>query len=100
MGENGKGVDSSSPYYLHPSSNTDRIISPVVLRGNNYNEWARSARNAFKANNKLGFIDGSIHPPKSTESTMYSSWVQVNFMLGEWLRNTLDASNSFFCPYY
>ncbi|XP_020249272.1 uncharacterized protein LOC109826663 [Asparagus officinalis] len=90
--ETNKGVDSSSPYYLHPSSNTDRIISPVVLRGNNYNEWARSVRNAFKANNKLGFIDGSIQPPKSTESTMYSPWVQVNSMLGAWLHNTLDAS--------
>ncbi|KAH7569415.1 hypothetical protein JRO89_XS06G0157600 [Xanthoceras sorbifolium] len=90
--ETNKGVDSSSPYYLHPSSNTDRIISPVVLRGNNYNEWARSVRNALKANNKLGFIDGSIQPPKPTESTMYSPWVQVNSMLGAWLHNTLDAS--------
>jgi transposase InsO family protein len=87
-----KGVDSSSPYYLHPSANTDRIISPVVLRGNNYNEWARSVRNALKANNKLGFIDGSIQPPKSTEATIYSAWVQVNSMLGAWLHNTLDAS--------
>ncbi|KAH7567201.1 hypothetical protein JRO89_XS07G0030900 [Xanthoceras sorbifolium] len=49
-------------------------------------------QNALKANNKLGFIDGSIQPPKSTESPMYSLWVQVNSMLGAWLHNTLDAS--------
>lgn len=87
-----KGVNASSPYYLHLSSNTNIVISPVILRGENYEEWARSMRNAFKANNKIGFFDGTIKPPTETESDKKAQWVQVNSMLGSWIHNTLDAS--------
>ena len=55
-----KGIDPSSPYYLHPASNMNFALSPVVLRGNNYGEWARSIQNAFKANNKIAFLGGSF----------------------------------------
>ncbi|CAO2838307.1 unnamed protein product [Amaranthus hypochondriacus] len=84
-------IDSTSPYYLHPACNTNLVLSPVVLRGDNYGEWARSVRNAFKANNKLGFLDGTI-TQLSTTSPKFSLWIQVNSMLTAWLQNTLDAS--------
>ncbi|KNA24752.1 hypothetical protein SOVF_013040 [Spinacia oleracea] len=87
-----KVIDASSPYYLHPTSNTSIVISPVVLRGENYEEWARSMRNAFKANNKIGFFDGTIEPPTTEEPDKMALWVQVNSMLGAWIHNTLDAS--------
>lgn len=61
-----QSIDSSSPYYLHPACNTNLILTPVVLRGDNYGEWARSVRNAFTANNKIGFLDGSICKPSET----------------------------------
>ncbi|KAL2905627.1 Retrovirus-related Pol polyprotein from transposon RE2, partial [Bienertia sinuspersici] len=86
-----KSIDPQSPYYLHPASNTNLIISPVVLREDNYGEWARSVRNAFKANNKVVFLDGTIKQPDVT-SANYSQWVQVQSMLGAWIHNTLDAS--------
>ncbi|CAO2841663.1 unnamed protein product [Amaranthus hypochondriacus] len=85
-----KGIDPSSPYYLHPASNTNLVLSPVVLRGNNYGEWAWSIQNAFKANNKIAFLDGSISSP--TDASSIAAWVQVNSMLTAWIQNTLDAS--------
>ncbi|KNA05415.1 hypothetical protein SOVF_190600, partial [Spinacia oleracea] len=88
--ETSKAVDVNSPYYLHPASNTTLVISPVVLRDENYGEWARSVYNAFKANNKTGFIDGSIEPP--TAPAELAQWVKVNSTLGAWIHNTLDAA--------
>jgi len=33
------------------------------LKGENYDEWARSVRMALRARKKFGFIDGSIKKP-------------------------------------
>ncbi|KAK4413108.1 hypothetical protein Salat_2958000 [Sesamum alatum] len=41
----GKGNNLSSPYYLHPSDHPGMNICPVVFKGDNYEEWARSMRN-------------------------------------------------------
>lgn len=85
-----KGIDTYSPFYLHPASNTSIVTSPMVLHGGeNYEEWSRPMRNNFKENNKIGFIDGSITQP--TTPKLLDPWVQVNSMLGAWLHNTLDA---------
>ena len=53
----------SSPWLQHQPNNL--IVSSVVLRGENYGQWAWLVRNAFKANNKLGFFDGIISQPSS-----------------------------------
>lgn len=55
-----KGTTQMSPYYLHPSDNPGSVISTVQLKGNNYEEWARSMRNALRAKKKLGFIEGLV----------------------------------------
>ncbi|KMT02964.1 hypothetical protein BVRB_8g195340 [Beta vulgaris subsp. vulgaris] len=33
-----------TPYYLHPSEGTGSVISPILLKGTNYDEWVRSLR--------------------------------------------------------
>ncbi|KAM7500569.1 hypothetical protein LguiA_024983 [Lonicera macranthoides] len=84
-----KSFDSTSPYYLHPSDGPQITICPIVLRGENYNEWVRSMRNNFRAKNKLGFLDGTIAKP--TKGTPEESlWVTVNSTLVGWIHNTLD----------
>ena len=84
-----KPLDSTSPYYLHPSDGPQITICPIVLRGENYNEWVRSMRNNFRAKNKLGFLDGTVTKPK--EGTPEASlWVPVNSTLVGWIHNTLD----------
>ncbi|XP_010242510.1 PREDICTED: uncharacterized protein LOC104586844 [Nelumbo nucifera] len=37
-----RSVGPSSPFYLHPSNNPGVIISSMVLRGDNYDEWAKA----------------------------------------------------------
>lgn len=34
----------TSPYYLHPSDNPGALITSVLLRGDNYTEWATELR--------------------------------------------------------
>ncbi|XP_056684916.1 uncharacterized protein [Spinacia oleracea] len=65
--------EAFSKYYLHPSEGTGTVISPILLRGNNYDQCVRSLRNNLKAKNKLGFIDGTIFEPEPT-SEEYEQW--------------------------
>lgn len=80
-----------STYYLHPSADTGNIISPILLKGDNYEEWSRSIRNNLRAKNKLGFLDGTISMP-AAESADFAQWGIVNSMLVAWIYNTLDVS--------
>lgn len=87
----GSRYEPFSAYYLHPSEGTGAIISPILLKGDNYEEWSRSLRNNLRAKNKLGFIDGTIVAPDST-SPDFNQWGIVNSMLVAWIINTLDVS--------
>ncbi|KZV44373.1 hypothetical protein F511_18069 [Dorcoceras hygrometricum] len=82
--ESGGGSESGARntllYYLHPSDNHGTIISHVQLKGENYEEWARSMRNALRAKKKLGFIDGSLEKP-SNDSSEIEDCLMVNSML-------------------
>lgn len=48
--------DPTSPYYLLTADHTGIYITSVVLKGENYDEWAKAVRNAFRAKKKLGFF--------------------------------------------
>ncbi|KNA09127.1 hypothetical protein SOVF_156280, partial [Spinacia oleracea] len=81
-----------SEYYLHPSEGTGAVISPILLKGDNYEEWSRSLRNNLRAKNKLVFIiDGTIDVSDAT-SDDFNQWGIVNSMLVAWIFNTLDVS--------
>ncbi|XP_010274630.1 PREDICTED: uncharacterized protein LOC104609904 [Nelumbo nucifera] len=86
-----KFVGPSSPFYLHPSDNPGVIISPVVLRGDNYDEWAKAMRTVFHAKNKIGFIEGKVTKPEN-EAPEIDLWWSVNSMLVAWVFNTVDPS--------
>ncbi|KAL2927969.1 Retrovirus-related Pol polyprotein from transposon RE1 [Bienertia sinuspersici] len=80
-----------SAYYFHPNKGTGAIISPILLKGDNYEEWSRSLRNNLLAKNKLGFIDGTIAVPDKT-CPDFDQWDIVNSMLVAWIFNTLNIS--------
>lgn len=65
-----KGMNSISSYYLHPSDNPGSLISPVQLKGDNYEEWVRSMRNALRAKKKIGFIDGTYTKPSDESAEL------------------------------
>lgn len=54
-------------YFLGSNDNPGNIIMQVQLRGENYDEWARAIRTSLKAKRKLGFEDGTVPKPTSTE---------------------------------
>ncbi|XP_021753829.1 uncharacterized protein LOC110719238 [Chenopodium quinoa] len=87
----GPRYEPFSAYYLHPSEGTGAVISPIMLKGDNYEEWSRSLRNNLRAKNKLGFIDGTIKV-SDAKSPDFDQWGIVNSMLVAWIVNTLDVS--------
>lgn len=44
----------SGIYYLHPSDNPGALITSVLLKGDNYTEWATELSNSIQAKQKLG----------------------------------------------
>jgi len=49
-----------SPYDITSLDNPGLLITQVQLKGENYDEWARSIRTALRARKKFGFVDGTI----------------------------------------
>ncbi|KAJ1406912.1 Zinc finger, CCHC-type [Sesbania bispinosa] len=84
-------TDPTSPYYLTAGDNLGVIVTPVQLKGDNYEEWAKALRNAFKAKKKLGFVDGKI-PKLADNSSALEDWEAMNAMLAGWILNTIDPS--------
>ncbi|XP_074282698.1 uncharacterized protein LOC141607237 [Silene latifolia] len=75
-----------SPFHLGSQDNPGNTITHVQLRGENYDEWARSIRLALKARRKFGFVDGTIAKP--TENL--DDWSSVHTMIVSWIMNTID----------
>lgn len=75
--ENKPKVDLT--YFLGSNDNPRNIITPIQLKGHNYDEWARAIRTSLNAKRKLGFIDGTIVKPTATEKL--EDWSTVHSML-------------------
>lgn len=84
-------ADPTSPFYLHPSDHQGLSICPVILKGDNYQEWSTSMKNAFRAKRKMGFLDGSITKPDDASAEI-DDWYSVNSMLIGWVVQSIDAS--------
>lgn len=76
------------PYSLLSSDNPGSMISSVQLTGDNYAKWAIEMMNAFRAQRKRGFVDGSIKKPADTKPD-FESWTSVNSMVIRWLRTSI-----------
>lgn len=82
-------IDStSSIYYLHPSDKPGALITSVLLRGDNYTEWATELSNSIQAKQKLGFINGTFTKPTSEPDL--SRWMATNSMLVGWIQTYID----------
>jgi hypothetical protein len=60
-------MDSSNPYYIHPSDHPGHLLVPTKLNGTNYPSWSISMIHALTAKNKIGFINGSIKVPSEVD---------------------------------
>ncbi|XP_070004346.1 uncharacterized protein [Nicotiana sylvestris] len=81
-------VDSSHPYYLHPSDYPGMNLVSTVFDGRSYDGWRRAVVIALSAKNKLGFIDGTLTIPQA-DSRHQQTWARCNDMVLSWLLNSL-----------
>lgn len=92
-------IDSSHPYYLHPSDSPGMNLISTVFDGRGFLGWRRSILIALSAKKKLGFINGTCKTP-DLNSPDFSQWSCCNDMVISWLLNTLskDIGDSVNCP--
>lgn len=76
------------PYDLTPSDNPGCVISQVVLKNDNYDEWADEITVALRTRKKFGFVDGSIPEPRK-DSNDLDDWWTNNSPIITWIRNTI-----------
>lgn len=73
------GEGALSPYYLVPSYNPGTAITPVVLTGQNYAEWALELENELRAKRKITFVNGSLKIPDEAEKPLEAKmWRTAN----------------------
>ncbi|CAH9118233.1 unnamed protein product [Cuscuta europaea] len=79
--------DYSSPFFLGPQDRPRDYITPIRLRGENYDDWTGAIRLALRARRKFVFVDGTIqtYENKCTED----DWLTIHSMLVSWLMNTI-----------
>ncbi|KAF7815825.1 uncharacterized protein G2W53_029794 [Senna tora] len=64
----------------------------TVLDGRNYWAWSIGVKTALEAKDKIGFIDGSMAPPKDAEE--FKKWKKVDSMIKSWLTNSISKEIS------
>ena len=81
-----------SPYYLAPSEGPGCLITVVIFDGKSYDLCERAVRNALKAKNKLGFIEGTLKKPEPNgENTIkLQTWEMINSMICSWILNVIE----------
>ncbi|KAJ1399630.1 Retrotransposon gag domain [Sesbania bispinosa] len=100
---NGNGEKNSEQkvdliFFLGPNDNPSNVITPIQLRGPNYDEWARAIRTSLQAKRKYGFVEGKV--PKPTTPEKMEDWIAVHSMLIAWLLNTIEPSLRSTLSYY
>jgi len=85
-------------FFLGPSDSPGNVITPIQLRGPNYDEWARAIRTSLQAKRKYGFVEGKV--PKPTTPEKMEDWIAVHSMLIAWLLNTIEPSLRSTLSYY
>lgn len=63
-------------------------ITSSLLNGNNYKDWAYSAKMTIKEAKRLGYIDGTIKKLKEDYSRS-SDWVSENMLIMNWILNSM-----------
>ena len=79
-----------NPYYLHHNDHAGlQSVTDHLSSGAEFHSWRRSVRMALNVRNRLGFIDGTIHKPPSTDRNS-GSWSRCNDHVSTWLMNSVS----------
>ncbi|KAG8488956.1 hypothetical protein CXB51_016958 [Gossypium anomalum] len=70
--------------------NSSLIITNHRLDGKNFLQWSQSVLMALRGRGKIGYINGQIPRPASTDSG-YTTWELNNSMVMAWLINSMEG---------
>ncbi|XP_040935279.1 uncharacterized protein [Gossypium hirsutum] len=70
--------------------NSSLIITNHRLDGKNFLQWSQSVLMVFRGRGKIGYINGQIPRPASTDSG-YATWELNNSMVMAWLINSMEG---------
>ncbi|XP_070019651.1 uncharacterized protein [Nicotiana sylvestris] len=82
-------LDSSHPFYIHPSDNPRSQLVSVPFNGCGFVLWRNSMLTSFSAKNKLSLLDGRVNQP-TPESPYYPYWERCNDMVKAWITNLVS----------
>ncbi|TQD80168.1 hypothetical protein C1H46_034291 [Malus baccata] len=81
-------ADTSNPLFIHHSGHSDHPSMMLVskpLNGHNYFTCPHAMKISLGANNKLGFVDGTVTQLfAKAKLADYSSWQRCNEMINAW----------------
>ncbi|KAG7585301.1 Reverse transcriptase RNA-dependent DNA polymerase [Arabidopsis thaliana x Arabidopsis arenosa] len=80
---------AQSPLFMHSADHPGLNIISLRLDETNYDDWSYAMRISLDAKNKIGFIDGSLPRPLSTDP-MFRAWSRCNSMVKSWLLNAVS----------
>ncbi|XP_023771232.1 uncharacterized protein LOC111919910 [Lactuca sativa] len=82
-------IDTSSPYYIHPSDYPKQMQVNDALNDSNYGEWKQEMMNFLLAKNKMGFVDGTIKKPDA-KSSLNFAWTRADAMIKGWITTAME----------
>jgi len=87
-------VDTTDPFYIHHTDHPGLVLVSKSLDGLNYLTRRRSMILALDGRNKLGFVDGSIPIPDSSDTTKLHMWKINDNIVASWILNSLTKEIS------
>jgi hypothetical protein len=91
MKPNKNSMEFSYPYVIHHLDHTRLIIASKSFDGNNYGQLSYAMCMGLNANNKIGFIDGTI-TTSSLLDVKYTAWKRCNDMVTLWIVNSFHLN--------
>jgi hypothetical protein len=79
----------NDPHYVHHLDNPTMVLVTPLLSRDNYGTWLRAINMALRAKNKLGFVDGTLIKP--TSSNDLSQWERCNDLVCSWIFNSIKG---------
>ena len=79
--------------------NPNTRITPTLFNGDNYKDWAYSAKMEIGGAKSLGYITGSIKEPSKTDPK-YSDWESENMLVINWILNSMENDIAASFKYY
>ena len=65
---------------------------PVVLNGDNFNEWSHAICRMLKGRSKMKYIDENSQPLPSSDDAKSQTWVAEDAVVSGWLINSMIPS--------